>query len=477
MTALKCDACGAGLSMDKSGDFAICEYCGMKHTNERISVKIQEIKGVVEITKGDAEKKRLLKNAETFIELGKISSAREIYEQLTNDYPDEWMGWAGRAFMAMLRFPELLSSNEIVEILKSKLPLPYSEPYRGVSVCFEDYCSTAQKLAADKLQQYIEPKWEQHNTRHTTFISNLECDLANGNVCFNKISCCFGDGAYVPEKIKPILSQLKENADRVNKAIGNSKNKYENFDSLGEIKDFHFDYDGTKEIEQIALLSMREAVLLGDFRQGQYGSIAKSVTISFNQKYTIEQLIEELMKPTPKEQKILWINAGLCENCGSIIGENHLCQKCNHLNDNRKVMLAQKLLQLCRRFPDQVNLLEEIYTKFDYSGSPKPKDPDPHPAFHPRYQTYKDAKKHNLRHSARIKEIEMHDTCIIVLYSIHVEQKEVKKERLQIQKKELLEFINYLEKRTIKNVCQVCGGSFKGVFTKVCSDCGAKKDF
>lgn len=42
---------------------------------------------------------------------------------------------------------------------------------------------------------------------------------------------------------------------------------------------------------------------------------------------------------------------------------------------------------------------------------------------------------------------------------------------------ELPEFINYLEKRTIKNVCQVCGGSFKGVFTKVCSDCGAKKDF
>ena len=63
MSALTCDICGGNLTMNESGEFAVCESCGMKHTKERVKVKVQEVKGVVEITKGEAEKERLSKNA------------------------------------------------------------------------------------------------------------------------------------------------------------------------------------------------------------------------------------------------------------------------------------------------------------------------------------------------------------------------------------------------------------------------------
>lgn len=96
MRALTCDACGGNsLTMTDDGQFSVCDFCGTKHTLERIRVKVQEIKGVVEITKGNVEKERLLKNAETFFSLNERDKAYNIYCQITEDYPDEYRGWFG----------------------------------------------------------------------------------------------------------------------------------------------------------------------------------------------------------------------------------------------------------------------------------------------------------------------------------------------------------------------------------------------
>lgn len=98
MAALTCDVCGStSLTMTDDGQFSVCDYCGTKHTLERIRAKVQEIKGVVEVTKGEAEKERLLNNAETFIKLNENQKAIQIYKQLTTDYPDEPRGWLGIA--------------------------------------------------------------------------------------------------------------------------------------------------------------------------------------------------------------------------------------------------------------------------------------------------------------------------------------------------------------------------------------------
>lgn len=46
---LKCDVCGGRLSIDAGGKTATCEYCGAKHSMERMREKVQEIKGTVSI--------------------------------------------------------------------------------------------------------------------------------------------------------------------------------------------------------------------------------------------------------------------------------------------------------------------------------------------------------------------------------------------------------------------------------------------
>lgn len=112
MSALKCDACGAPLAMTEDGKFAVCEFCGMKHTLERIKAKVQEIRGVVEITKGEAEKERLLKNAETFIHLNEEKKAIDIYHSLTDDFPDDYRGWHGLAKISIEHGMSLMDAIE-----------------------------------------------------------------------------------------------------------------------------------------------------------------------------------------------------------------------------------------------------------------------------------------------------------------------------------------------------------------------------
>ena len=49
MSALMCDICGGDIVMNPTGEFAVCESCGMKHSKERVQAKIQEIKGTVTV--------------------------------------------------------------------------------------------------------------------------------------------------------------------------------------------------------------------------------------------------------------------------------------------------------------------------------------------------------------------------------------------------------------------------------------------
>lgn len=101
MKALRCDFCNGNLIMDRSREFATCEFCGTKYTKETVQDKIQEIRGTVKIegaveaVKGEAEKERLLKNAETYTKLKEFSKALEVYTLITQQFPDDFRGWWG----------------------------------------------------------------------------------------------------------------------------------------------------------------------------------------------------------------------------------------------------------------------------------------------------------------------------------------------------------------------------------------------
>lgn len=50
MALLKCDICDGSLTMELNGEAAKCDSCGMKHTKERLLVKLDEAKS------GDSKK-------------------------------------------------------------------------------------------------------------------------------------------------------------------------------------------------------------------------------------------------------------------------------------------------------------------------------------------------------------------------------------------------------------------------------------
>ncbi len=95
MSALVCDICGGNLVMDASGEFAVCESCGMKHSKDRVKAKVREIQGTVKIdgavetVKGEAEKKRLLNIIRMQVNVGNLEKALRICQKVNTEYPEE----------------------------------------------------------------------------------------------------------------------------------------------------------------------------------------------------------------------------------------------------------------------------------------------------------------------------------------------------------------------------------------------------
>lgn len=103
MKPLICDLCGGSLTIEQNSDFATCNYCGVQYSTEHLRTRIQEIKGTIEITTGEQEKERLLKNAETLMKLQKYLEAKDIYRTVQKNYPSDYLGWYGE-FEAFLNY-------------------------------------------------------------------------------------------------------------------------------------------------------------------------------------------------------------------------------------------------------------------------------------------------------------------------------------------------------------------------------------
>lgn len=449
MAALTCDICGGSLTMNESGEFAICESCGMKHDKRRVQAKVQEITGVVEVTKGEAEKERLIKNAETFINLGKIDEAEKIYAQLVKEYPNEWMGWAGNAYIQLLHFPCSFSHTDINDFMGEMPNIPEKElfwiknPYNrefyefvetfttGYEYSykqFEYYCGIASKLEFDDFQRYIEAKWKQHDDRHNQFVVNLQNMVNCGTPCFDEILIFFAEDAFIPSKLREIITQLRENAAEVNTALEKNKNKYENFNSLGKT-DFRFDYDGIRKIERVAFLSSSQAVLLGHFWQGEYGNSSDGMILTFDKIYTTAELIATLTQPTIEE-----IEAP-------------------------KLKEAKQLI-LSMRYDKSV--LQKILKKYTNRDLDKEEDSR-------FYRNY----------SYEIKDINMQ--CISYQITYYSTTPYDNKQRQGYTSANFNSQINFDEiivtLRQFSCKCRFCGGEFKGIFKKVCSKCGKQKDY
>ena len=92
MQAIKCELCGSNQLIKKDSCFQ-CEHCGTKYTLEEAKKLI--VSGTVEVVTGNAEKERLLKNAEAFYKLGEIEKALLLYKDIQDKFPEEARGWEG----------------------------------------------------------------------------------------------------------------------------------------------------------------------------------------------------------------------------------------------------------------------------------------------------------------------------------------------------------------------------------------------
>lgn len=90
MKAIKCELCGSNQLIKNDGYYQ-CEHCGTKYTLEEAKKLI--VSGTVEVVTGNAEKERLLKNANVFLQLNEYGKAMDIYQKIQNQFPDDYRGW------------------------------------------------------------------------------------------------------------------------------------------------------------------------------------------------------------------------------------------------------------------------------------------------------------------------------------------------------------------------------------------------
>ena len=101
MQAIKCELCGSNQLIKKDGFFQ-CEHCDTKYTLEEAKKLI--VSGTVEVVTGNAEKERLLKNAETLLNLEEYKKAFTIFIDISNAFPDDFRGWWGSFYLPFIQY-------------------------------------------------------------------------------------------------------------------------------------------------------------------------------------------------------------------------------------------------------------------------------------------------------------------------------------------------------------------------------------
>ena len=93
MKKIQCEACGSNDIVKIDSTFFQCQFCGTKYTIDSIQAMLQ---GPVEITVGQSEMNRLIKNALTFNNIGgrvNREKAVELLEKITQDFPSYPEAW------------------------------------------------------------------------------------------------------------------------------------------------------------------------------------------------------------------------------------------------------------------------------------------------------------------------------------------------------------------------------------------------
>jgi len=103
LEAAKCPSCDANIEVPIDRETVYCAYCGSAIKSKAAIAygKTVTIEGEVKV-EGIATLEKLVQNAETYMQLNEYSKAKQTYEQIVKDYPEDYRGWLG-LFLLQIR--------------------------------------------------------------------------------------------------------------------------------------------------------------------------------------------------------------------------------------------------------------------------------------------------------------------------------------------------------------------------------------
>lgn len=215
MAALVCDICGGKLVMG-SGGIAVCDSCGMEHSQDRMKEKIQEVKGVVRVDNSHMVD-NWMKMGSAAAEAGNNKEAYEYFTKVIEVDPSNWRAiyekgktGAWQSTLANLRISELyqgikmameiianlnMSEEELISI-KNEFAVALFNINNAITDLMEQNLS-------DLDDKYFDSHWDQMwNTRQRyitnvaqledalSLIADFSDDLSKSNVIeFKKRMC------------------------------------------------------------------------------------------------------------------------------------------------------------------------------------------------------------------------------------------------------------------------------------------------
>ncbi len=201
MSALTCDICGGNLAMNESGEFAVCESCGMKHTKERVKVKVQEVRGTIQI-EGDVK----IKQSDFDIRAGVLEKYHG--EAVNVIIPDTVTHIGNYSFQGCLGLSSIVMPNGVVSIeyaafrgCKFLSKITFSDNLRKISEgAFED-CENLEELVLPEGLECI----DMHAFRNCKKIKRIKFPSTLSSIGLSAFRECISlEDVELPEGLKTL---------------------------------------------------------------------------------------------------------------------------------------------------------------------------------------------------------------------------------------------------------------------------------
>ena len=406
------------------------------------------------------ENNRLLEKAETLVFLSEFDEAESIYRYIISDAPEEWRAYVGLAKTLIFKLNEPMWSYE--DMCKV-----YRDNKGGVesafSVAFE--CERKAILLEPNSKVLFEELWDKYQKMHLVWKkqqeekreeNNRKAESAKQNakkfmelICKNgketKLDNLFKVTDFYKSNIKVFTCKFNPfNIDKY--SLVYREYEYDHYEQ-GSNKCYHI-----SEVVSIDDTNIRvNCISDSENDKSQFMLILKK-------EYSIDELFEAICEMQSSHEIAENRRANnMCVSCGSSLNHNEFCSNCSHLNKNLIQKKQEEIFNLINMFPDKVNVLEELFEKYGINKVLGP------------------------RSWNSVFGFLCVDSIGISLYKTYVRLKMQSKNTpyqcFYIETGNLSEIIDYLKNRKTSNVCQYCGGTFKGLFKVKCSNCGKEKDY